>query len=162
MTDSLGAGQLIKPDAEICFTQNGLWYHDGTRITHRGICSFLARYLHWSQEYQCWVVPSGPYVVPVKIEDTPFVVVDFSLWGTLPQMKLNDDSVALFDPTSLYIASSGPWYCFAIEKRSQVRILRQAVAQLAEHVFERDGEYHLQLEKEYRLETCAMDDSGTN
>ena len=108
---------------------NGDWYDDDVQITHPGIVHNLRTTLRRD---------AGGYFiqtrvrVPVKVEDTPFVVTRVERRGDALQGVLNDGETFTVDPTTLRVGRDDIPYCAVKGGAFEARFARAAAFQLLE------------------------------
>jgi len=122
-------------NSSLKFGKDGIWYHEGTEITHVGICSALNNSLTKDDNGR-YRVSIGEEWSYVDIEDTPFVVRELSFFKDPPRFMifLNDSTKEELNLGSLWIGGENVIYCMVKDGAYETRFLRPAYYELAKYI----------------------------
>lgn len=126
----------IDSTRKISFGKDGWWYANDERIQNRRINLLFSQHLR-KTPMDTYEIIIGRDIVPVEIDDAPYVVTRVS--GNLEQgliLRLNDESEEALDPATLSIGQEHVLYCRVKSREYTARFLRPAYYQLAAHVQE--------------------------
>src|SRR5215831_6339076 len=91
--------------------REGTWHHEGVEVTHPGVLRNL--FANLRVEGESYHLQTGPWRIPVQVDDTPFVVVS-TVAGADPaaiDAYLSDGSHEPLDLGSLVLDRRGIPYC---------------------------------------------------
>jgi hypothetical protein len=124
MAGALPAGWTL-PDLRI--DRDGDWYDDGVQVTHPGIVANLRGNLQRDGD--------GYFIqtrvrIPVKVDDTPFVITRVERRGDELHGYLNDGADERLDPASLRLGAGDAPYAKVKQNMFEARFNRAAAYQL--------------------------------
>ena len=124
MTGTLPAGWTL-PDLRI--DREGDWYDEGVQVTHPGVLANLRANLRRDGV--------GHFIqtrvrIPVKVDDTPFVVTRVEQRGDELHAYLNDGADERLDPASLRLGAGDAPYATVKQNAFEARFNRAAAWQL--------------------------------
>ena len=113
------------PDLRI--DREGDWYDEGVQVTHPGVLANLRANLRRDGD--------GHFIqtrvrIPVKVDDTPFVVTRVERRGDELHAYLNDGADARLDPASLRLGAGDAPYAKVKQHAFEARFNRAAAWQL--------------------------------
>jgi len=114
--------------------REGAWRHEGVEVTHPGVLRNL--FANLRAEGESYHLQTGPWRIPVQVDDTPFVVVSIGA-GTGPdtiEAHLSDGGQEPLDAESLVLDQRGTPYCRVKGGRFPARLSVAAWLQLAEKI----------------------------
>jgi hypothetical protein len=110
--------------------RDGVWRHEDQEVTHPGVLANL--YANLRAEGLEHYLQVGPRRIPVRVEDTPFVVTRLEPQGLAdPTAYLSDGSREAIDPAGLWLGPRGTPYCLVKAGRFRARLSLAAWLQLA-------------------------------
>ena len=114
--------------------RDGTWRHDGVEVTHPGVLRNL--FANLRAEGESYHLQTGPWRIPVQVDDTPFVVVRTGAGAGLDAIDahLSDGSHEPLDVESLVLGRRGTPYCRVKGGRFRARLSVAAWLQLAERI----------------------------
>jgi len=122
------------PSGAFRIDREGAWHHEGVEVTHPGVLRNL--FANLRAEGESYYLQTGPWRIPVQVDDTPFVVVSIGT-GTGPHTidaHLSDGSEEPLDAESLVLDQRGTPYCRVKGGRFPARLSVAAWLQLAEKI----------------------------
>ena len=113
------------PDLRI--DRDGDWYDEGVQVTHPGILANLRGNLRRDAD--------GYFIqtrvrIPVRVDDTPFVITRVERRGDELYAWLNDGSEETLDPATIRLAANDAPYASIKQDAFQARLVRAAAWQL--------------------------------
>jgi AmmeMemoRadiSam system protein B len=114
--------------------RDGTWRHEGVEVTHPGVLRNL--FANLRAEGETYYLQTGPWRVPVQVDDTPFVVVRIEARARPDAIEvyLSDGSQEPLDIGSLVLDGRGIPYCRVKGGNFRARLSVSAWLQLAENV----------------------------
>ncbi len=129
----------------------GVWRHDGVRITHERTWKYFSSLLACDEKGVCHI-NDGLVRVDVRVADAALIVMAIRATDEGIRLFYHDDTNELFKPESLELKNGVP-YCDA-RNCLKARFSRSAWLQLADHIVEDgDGYALVVLGKKYRLDS---------
>ena len=132
---SAGAGAPQDPGLSGAFRidREGAWRHEGVEVTHPGVLRNL--YANLRADASGHYLQTGPFRVPVQVDDAPFVVVRAKTDdpGAI-EIYLSDGSRETLDPETLVLGARGIPYCRVKGGQLRARFSVAAWLQLAERI----------------------------
>ena len=137
------------PPCLIYIDKEGKWYHEGAEIIRPDFIQFFFEHMELDEQGRYIVNWNGQRCY-VEVEDTAFVVrqVDFVGGNGSPQkaiIHLSDGTKEELVPETLSVGDEDVLYCKVKGGKFPARFLRPAYYQLAEHIIEDNGQFHLLL-----------------
>jgi len=151
------------PPCLIYIDKEGKWYHEGAEIIRSDFIQFFFEHMELDEQGRYIVNWNGQRCY-VEVEDTAFVVrqVDFLGGNGSPHkaiIHLSDGTKEELEPETLFVGNEDVLYCKVKGGKFPARFLRPAYYQLAEHIEEDNGQFHLLLGgKKYPVRSS---DNGT-
>jgi hypothetical protein len=91
--------------------REGAWRHEGVEVTHPGVLANL--YANLRVEEDRHHLQTGPFRIPVQVDDTPFVVLraEPAAEGDAITLHLTDGTRETLDADTLMLDQRGTPYC---------------------------------------------------
>jgi len=114
--------------------RDGAWHHEGIEVTHPGVLRNL--FANLRVEGESYHLQTGPWRVPVQVDDTAFVVIraEVAACPEAFEAYLSDGSREPLDAGSLELDPRGTPYCRVKRGQFRARLSLAAWLQLAENV----------------------------
>jgi hypothetical protein len=114
--------------------REGTWRHEGVEVTHPGVLRNL--FANLRAEGETYHLQTGPWQIPVQVDDTPFVVVSTGAGTSADSIDvyLSDGSREPLDVGSVVLDRRGVPYCRVKGGRFRARLSVSAWLQLAERL----------------------------
>jgi hypothetical protein len=119
--------------------RHGTLWHQGVRITHRGLSRALLRWLDTLPDGRPILRLDEHRYAYLEVEDAHLLVLSVEWRGDRVFLHLNDGSEEELDYASLQVAGDDAMYCTVRDGRLRARLTTAAYYALAEGIEELDG-----------------------
>ena len=150
------------PPCMIWVDKEGVWFHNGVPITHRGFLRMFYQSLRLDG-YGGYVIKFQDQVCRLDVEDTPFVVLRTDFFPACREgeqdrviLHLIDETQEPLDPSTLSVGDDHVLYCRIRKGAFRARFSRPSYYQLARHIQQdsESGRYFIPVNgKRYFIET---------
>ena len=134
---SLSPDDVRRLSGDITLTREGLWLHEGQEITHERTKKMLFANLYF--DGKDYFLKGEQLPVPVKIEDTPYFVLQLKPSPSGDELVLSDGSAELFDPATVYFNDRAEPNCLVKNGASAARLTRPVYYELMKNLTECRG-----------------------
>jgi hypothetical protein len=138
------------PPCLIHIDKEGKWYHKGREMIRQDLIDLFYQHLHLDAEGRYIITWRGDPCY-VEVEDTAFVITRVERVtagkprGDHIRLRLSDHSEEPLSPDTLFVGKENVLYCKVKSRAFPARFNRAAYYQLARHIEEENGAFHLML-----------------